>query len=264
MALQNWHEIGLIAQDVRARSYCRPNYAYSMPRKRNHRARPPRELHLKKLVLTLTVVFLFSVMSLYSANVRTIPNSAAHQSPSPKAPTPLVTSSGPLVYTNPVNVSVASVGTTFTVQVVVLNMPGFDGWDIRVWAAPWIINATSLSITGNDFQVNASSGTAFEIIHCINGAGTGCAANDTAGWVHSSYGNTGVVSGNGLLFTITYKVVGNAASSKVWFGYTPILLQVSIASPSSANGVPTGVLNGNYGTFQLLGSGGGGSIARRD
>lgn len=258
--------MGQIARDPRARNFSRLNYAYTMPRKRR-RARPPRDFHLRRWTATLSIVLLFSFIALYSANVRTIATPGAHQSvaPSTKSPTPLVTSSGPLVFTNPVNASVTSVGSSFTVQVQVLNMPQFVGWDIRVWAAPWVLNATSLSISGNDFQVNASGGTAFEIIHCVNGSGAGCSSNDTTGWVHSSFGDSAPVSGNGLLFTITYKVVGNAATSQLWFGYTPILvLAAPFPNPGSSIGFPAPVLNGNYGTFQLLSSAGGGSHPWRD
>ena len=184
MALQNWYEIGEMARVGRApRATSAPNGAPLITRKRCHRARPPRELHLKRWALVFTILMLFTGVALCSVSIRTTANTSPRQSSSPSrtTPVPFVTSSGPLVYTNPVNVTVGSVGSTFTVQVKVLNMPQFNGWDIRVWAAPWIINATGLSITGNDFQVNASSGTPFEIIHCVNGAGTGCASTDTIG-----------------------------------------------------------------------------------
>lgn len=211
---------------------------------------------------------LLSGVALYSVNVRTVSESAASPASPPSPPSPVVSpliSSIPSVLVSPGSVSVGSVGSTFTVQVQVQSMAQFNGWDIQVYAAPWVINATSLSITGNDFAVNASSGSPFEIVHCVNGHGTGCTVSDGPGIVHSSYGNTAVLTGNGLLFTITYQVTGNAASSQLWFGYSPIdLLNDQISSPSLVYGVPHSTMPGAYGVFQLLATGGGGSIVRHD
>jgi len=211
---------------------------------------------------------LLSAAALYSVSVRAAGESIAHRTSPPTLPSPAVTpliASTPSVIVSPGSVSVGPVGSMFTIQVQVQSMAPFVGWDIKVYASPWVINATSLSISGNDFAVNASSGSPFEIVHCVNGQGTGCGASDGLGIVHSSYANSATLSGNGLLFTITYQITGNSATSQTWYGYSPInLLNDGISSPSSTIGVPHASLNGSYGVFQLLASGGGGSIARHD
>lgn len=228
------------------------------------RANPP--LSKGRLLFAISMLILFSAAALYSVNLRAIGDSAAPPAPpSPSPfPTPLITSS-PMVIVTPSSVPGGTVGSTFTIQVKVQNMDQFNGWDIEVYGAPWVINATSLSITGNDFAVNASSGSAFEIVHCVNGRGTGCTPSDGDGIVHSSYGNTAVLTGNGLLFTITYQVIGNSAVSQTWYGYSPIsLINDQILSPSSAYGVYHTSQSGTYGVFVMEGSGSGGSSPRRD
>lgn len=259
MAFPNWYEIGQITRDNRTSGASSRGEIVAIPRRRRHQARPPRESHKLRWLLAITVILFVSASAMYSVNPEPVGGTATHKSsmPSPTAPSPL-TNPTPVVLANPTTVSIGSVGTTFTIQVKVQNMPQFNGWDIRVYTAPWVINATSLSITGNTFQANATSGTEIELIHCVNGAGTGCTSSDTAGWVHSSYGNTGIVTGNGLLFTITYQIVGNNATSPAYFGYSPIsLLNVLISSPSGGTGIQTTVISGTYGSFPQLGTGGG-------
>ena len=232
--------------------------------KRRHRPRYHSGIRSRKWLFVLSVLAFLSVLSVNSLNAHTIPSSVVHPSvtPSPTSPSPLIASS-PLVLANPGSVSVGSVGSTFAIQFQVQNMPQFNGWDIRVWTASEIINATSLSISGNDFAVNASSGTPLELVHCVNGHGTGCTSSDTSGWVHSSYVNQGIVSGSGLLFTITYQIVGNAASSILWFGYSPISIQNDVIA-SSGNNVYHTTISGTYGTQMFSGGIGGDSVPRHD
>ncbi len=259
-----------MARDGYARKYPAPNNPFMTVRKRRHTAKPPSNSHKGKWLFAMTVLVLLSATALYSVNAHTVGPSAAHKSsaPSPANPSPLVTGPAAVVAT-PGNVPVGPVGSTFTIQIKAQNLPQFNGWDIRVWADTNVINATSLSITGNDFSVNASSGTPIEIVHCVNGQGTGCTSTDVAagkGWVHSAFGDgNGVVTGSGLLFTISYQVVGNAGTSQIWFGYSPISIQnVLISSPSTGSGDPAIAMSGTYGTFQQLATGGGGTFARHD
>jgi hypothetical protein len=129
-------------------------------------------------------------------------------------------------------------------------MAQFNGWDIQVYTDPRVIDAQGISITGNDFMVNASSGTAFEITHCVNGTGSGCAPTDGPGMVHSAYGNTGILTGNGLLFTITYKVITPSPYSYILFGND------QVSSPSSGSGVSHVDFTGAYGTLPATWIGG--------
>lgn len=167
--------------------------------------------------------------------------------------TPAV-SGAAIVYVNPVTVAQQSVGGSFTIQIKVANMGQFNGWDIEIVTSqsPIVINATSLSISGNIFALNTTGGSAFEIVHCVNGAGTGCTSNDGPGVVHSAFGDTTFTSGNGLLFSVTFKVVGINP-------YLPIMVQNSLISSSSPSGVPHSDQNGNYG-IPLVGGGGGKSV----
>lgn len=151
------------------------------------------------------------------------------QSVSPNV-NPLVSGS-PAVIVTPTSVLQLSLGSTFTVQIKVQNMPQFDGWDIQIVTDPNVINATSLSIAGNDFAVNASAGTPVEFVHCVNGAGSGCKSSDHKGVVHSAFSDSGIVTGSGLLFTITYVVTGSNSNY-----YSGILLENDgIAAPSGAS-----------------------------
>lgn len=150
-------------------------------------------------------------------------------------PTPQISGS-PTVIVTPSNVLPLTLGSTFSIQVQVQNMPQFNSWDIQIVADPNIINATGLSIAGNDFSVNATQGTPVELIHCVNGAGSGCKSSDHKGVVHSAYGNSGLVSGNGLLFTITYIV---AASNTNY--YSGILIENDGITNGSGSG--SGILH---------------------
>ena len=269
MPLPDWYNIQQIARDCHRKNNIVRNGLPLMSIKK-HRSSSVNPIFTKgRLLLAVSILMLVSAAALYSVNVHLSGESPTQSNSHPPLPdhvvTPLITSSQ-VVLVSPGSVSVGTIGSTFTIQVKVQNMDQFNGWDIRVYAAPWVINATSLSISGNDFAVNASSGSAFEIVHCVNGVGTGCTSSDGPGFVHSSYGNTAVLSGNGLLFTITYQVKGNAALSPLWYGYSPIsLLNDLISSPSSGNGVQHTTLSGIYGIYpSAFAGGGGGSTARRD
>lgn len=150
------------------------------------------------------------------------------------------------LYENPLIVPATTVGSTFTIQIIVGGMDQFNGWDIQVVIDPSVLNATSLSITGNMFE--SLGGTPFEIVHCVNGKGTGCTSADGSGIVHSAYGNTAFASGNGLLFTITFQVVSAQP-------YSGISIQSDLISSSSPAGVPHFTEYGHYGA--LFGSNGG-------
>jgi cohesin domain-containing protein len=181
--------------------------------------------------IAMFLVLLSSVP--YSAGfgaASTVHSAATSVNPSPQV------SGSPTVIVTPTSLLSLPLGSTFSVQVQVQNMPQFNGWDIQVVADPNIINATSLSIAGNDFAVNASAGTPVELIHCLNGAGSGCKTTDHKGIVHSAYGNSGLVSGNGLLFTITYVVTGSNSNY-----YTGILLQNDGITSGSGSG--SGILH---------------------
>ena len=133
------------------------------------------------------------------------------------------------LYENPLTILARGVGTTFTLQIIVSGMDSFNGWDIQVATDPAVLNATGLSITGNMFE--SLGGSAFEIVHCVNGKGTTCSSSDGPGIAHSAYANTAFASGNGLLFTITYQVVGGGP-------FAPLTIRNDLISSSSPSGVP--------------------------
>jgi hypothetical protein len=160
------------------------------------------------------------------------------------------------LYLTPEFTNATTIGSTFTLQIKVQAMDQFNGWDIQVASDPTVLNATSLSITGNTFDANATGGSAFEIIHCVNGKGTGCISSDKAGIVHSAYANTIPVSGSGLLFTIVYQVIGSNPNS-------PLTIQNDQLSSSNPAGVPHNTLNGVYGGISSVTGGSGGGMRPR-
>ena len=122
-------------------------------------------------------------------------------------------------------------------------MAQFNGWDIEIVTEP-AINATKLSdyqVTPNILTANTTQGIPFEIVHCVNGFGTGCTSTDGPGVVHSAFGDTKFTSGNGLLFKITYNVTSSHP-------YSPIIIQEESFSSSSPSGVPHSTIEGSYGT----------------
>ncbi len=113
-----------------------------------------------------------------------------------------------LLYINPPQQGPFASGTTVTYQVKVANIDPLNGWDMMVKTDPAAINPASFTITPNLLAANFSQ-IVLELIHCVNGAGTGCTLADGPGIVHSAavilgpaQPPTGTTSG--VLFTITY------------------------------------------------------------
>ena len=213
-----------------------------------------------KLFLVAPLLLVLSVAAIYHSNLHASSNPSVHATLRVSAGSSVGPLVGPLatVFVAPSNVALLTQGSTFTVRVQVSNMPQFNGWDIQISTFPTVINATSLSITGNDFAVNASSVPSFELVHCVNAVGTGCTSSDGPGIVHSALGSSAILTGNGLLFTVTYKVTTS-------YLYSPIGLQNDlIADPSSGNGVAHSSLNGVYGTQPTTIGGGGGAAPRQE
>ena len=258
MTFPSWYTVGQVSHHTN-KKYFVPTDTTRVARKGHLRSSRHVSSSKARLSLALSLLVLLLATGLYLSLTHQLESASATIASSRS---PLTPSSSPTLFVSPSVVSIVAVGTTFTVQVKVQNMAQFNGWDIEVYAYPTAINATSLSISGNDFEVNASSGTPFEIVHCINGKGTGCTSTDGPGIVHSAYGNTGILTGNGLLFTITYQATGPYATCGC-SGYSPIVLQNDlISSPSSGNGVPHISMIGGYGL--PLSSGAGGGIPPRE
>ncbi len=137
-----------------------------------------------------------------------------------------------LLYINPPQQGPFASGTTVTYQVKVANIDPFNGWDISVSTDPTAVNPSSFTITSNLLAANFSQ-TVLELIHCVNGSGSGCTLTDGPGVVHSSV----VVLGpppqtgpsSGVLFTITYTAGTGTFSS------------VHIFNDVISNGTPTPV-----------------------
>ena len=108
-------------------------------------------------------------------------------------------------------------GGTLTVAVnVVLGTDPFNAFDIRVQANPSVLNPTSVDLTGSVLVVDSATLKA----ECINGVGSGCVAPlDGPGVVRVSVNDTGVLSmaPSGLLFSVTFHVVGLATDSIVGY-----------------------------------------------
>src|SRR5712691_8375218 len=148
------------------------------------------------------------------------------------------------LYVLPVHTDTLPVNTLFNVKIQVANIDPFNAWDISVQSDPTVISPNSLSITGNLLAINFST-TAFELINCNNGIGTGCIATDGAGIAHSAVTGFGpppqTTTSSGLLFTITYKVIGP--------GFSNIhILNDIIANGATGAAVPHFTVDGNYGT----------------
>jgi hypothetical protein len=121
-----------------------------------------------------------------------------------------------------------------TYQVNVTGMDPFNAWDVSVKTNQSVLNPVSISVAGNIL------GSVFQVANCINGSGTGCSINDGAGVAHSSAASgTGVaIGGNGLLFTITYQVVGAGFSYlTIPSGLDIVANSGSIVSHATAEGV---------------------------
>ena len=144
----------------------------------------------------------------------------------------------PTVFVAPASQPLAASGSAVTVNVNVTSMPTFDAWDILVKADPTIINGTTIS-TANSIL----TGT-IPLVNCINGAGTNCSptTGDGMGVVHSAVFGAGTsASGNGILFTITYKAINGPGS----------LVTISndhVSTPTGAD-IPHTTVNGVYGSL---------------
>src|SRR5712692_11836209 len=131
---------------------------------------------------------------------------------------------------------------TFTIKIQVANIDPFNAWDISVSTDPTVISPQSLTDAGNLLAVNFTT-TVFPLINCINGAGTGCIATDGAGIAHSADTGFGpppqTTTSSGLLFTITYKVIG-AGSSPIH------IFSDVIANGATGAAVPHFTIDGVY------------------
>lgn len=235
MSLENWHVLTLQAKQRHEK------HLNSINQQQPQLAR-------KLLLISAAVVLLITTaypIGIYGTTSSQSTISAAIHRVSPGASSPTAT-----VYVAPQTVAQQGLGSTFTVQVKVANMDQFNGWDIQIVTAdvPQVLNVTSLSISGNIFAINTTGGSPFEIVHCIDGVGTGCTSTDGPGIAHSAFGDTAFTSGNGLLFTITYRVIGNGPYASLTYGN-------SLISSSSPSGVPHFSQNGTYGTATSAGSG---------
>lgn len=171
---------------------------------------------------------------------------------------------------NPQDTNTLTVGSTFSVKIRVSSIDPFDAWDIQVSADQSVINATNISLIGN---ILSGTGTStFTAVQCVNGGDglnhVGCQPShgDEPGVVHSalvSTGPTGLAHGNGLLFTITYNVVGTGYSDIQIFhdvlangitgtrvGHTTVngVYGVKPATPDYALSVANGNLNVTQGS----------------
>src|SRR5438034_780868 len=112
------------------------------------------------------------------------------------------------LFISPASPPTLPMGSIFTEQVNVSSIDPFDTWDITVSTNSSVITPTQISVTGNIL------GSAVEFVNCVNGVGTGCVISDTAGFAHSAATSSSGLprSGSGLLFTVTYQVVGEGYS----------------------------------------------------
>lgn len=155
------------------------------------------------------------------------------------------------LYVTPPLVSNLPIGSTFTVQLKVASIDQFNGWEIQVISDPTVISPVSISTSGNIFQANTTGGISFETRNCVNGSGTGCcltnacSPTDGPGIADSSYADTKLASGSGLLFTVTFQVVSNKPMS-------PISIQNDVFSNGSNSGVIHTTSSGQYGSLASI------------
>lgn len=142
-----------------------------------------------------------------------------------------------ILFLSPSSQPAQAVGSMLTYQVNVTGMDPFDSWDVSVKSDPAVLNPVSISVA------NSILGSVFQVADCVNGVGTGCAITDGAGVAHSAAAaSSGVpVGGAGLVFTITYQVMGTGFS----FLSTPTGLD-TIASGGAV--VTHSDIGGVYGT----------------
>src|SRR5437867_11374321 len=169
------------------------------------------------------------------------------------------------VFVAPASQPSLPIGSTFDVQVNVSSIDPFDTWDITVSTNSSVITPTQISVTGNIL------GSAVEFVNCVNGVGTGCVISDTAGFAHSAATSSSGLprSGSGLLFTVTYQVVGEGysfisipptvSSNQILFQGNPVSHDTSSAvygTPvafdySLSNSGPVTIQQGSSGTVTI-------------
>src|SRR3989442_12335482 len=143
-----------------------------------------------------------------------------YSSPAPpterKSPAPVALAApANFLYINPPTQAALAVGGTFTLQIKVANFASLNAWDISVQTDTAVLNPTTLTVAVDPFGANATTFSASEFVHCVNGAGSGCGITDGPGIVHSAIAGSGtppVAPVNAILFTITYSVVATGGS----------------------------------------------------
>ena len=151
----------------------------------------------------------------------------------------------PTLFISPAKISPAALGSSINLNVSVASMPTFNAWDILVKTDPTIINATSISLT-NSMLAGGSS-----LVSCINNVGTSCnpAAGDGMGVAHSAVVGFGSrASGSGVLFTITYRVVGDVITGS---GSPIVIFNDHLSTPIGSDILHV-TSNGVYGTQPSL------------
>jgi len=133
-------------------------------------------------------------------------------------------------------------GSTISYKIRVVDFQSFTAWNIMVKTNQSVISPQTVSISGNLFQTNFTN-TVTEITNCVNGIGKGCGPNDGLGIAHSAAAILGSASTNatmaGLLFTITYKVIGG--------NYSPVTIFNDQVFGASQNFLPHTTTSGVYG-----------------
>ena len=134
-----------------------------------------------------------------------------------------------------------AVGSMLTYEVNVTGMDPFNVWDVSVKSDPAVLNPVSISVA-NDIL-----GSVFQVANCINGVGTGCAITDGAGVAHSAAasGTGAAFGGAGLVFTITYQVMGSG------FSFLTIPAGLDTIANSGAT-ITHSDIGGVYGTPPIL------------
>jgi hypothetical protein len=130
------------------------------------------------------------------------------------------TTTSNLLYISPSQQGPFLQGASVTYQVKVANMSTFNTWDIHVKTNPFALNPTNFTLIPNTLTANDSLFT-FELIHCVNGQGTGCDKDDGPGVVHSGIlpigGAPPLFFYTGILFAISYVAgVGNSSAVHIF------------------------------------------------
>src|SRR3989442_14679204 len=176
-----------------------------------------------------------------------------YSSPAPpterKSPAPVALAApANFLYINPPTQAALAVGGTFTLQIKVANFASLNAWDISVQTDTAVLNPTTLTVAVNPFGANATTFSASEFVHCLNGAGSGCGITDGPGVVHSAIAGGGTPPAapvNAILFTITYSVVATGGS------YVHIFSDgLSVSGATIAHSTQDGVY-GSPGDFRI-------------